>query len=271
MPLAVLFVEGKLDSEMLNPLLQGTPVLKEGGSKNVLKPRTRTEREDSRINVGYLRDRDFDFDPPPDDPQPVTEFCHTGIPCGWHWCRHEIENYLLEPAIVSAALGWAQEEINQALRAAAWKIRGYQAARWTIGRVRRFLPPHYQLNTRPGAVAELQLPPILEAEAASAWAFEAIARHRQLFVSVSEEKQVAALFDEYHGQFDADFMADVAKILTWFSGKDLIAGLAEWLQGRATMNPGQFRASLRDWIMANPDTTLELLPEWRGLLKVIRA
>lgn len=271
MPLAVLFVEGKLDSEVLNPLLQGAPVLKEGGSKNALKPRTRTEREDSRILTGYLRDRDFDYDPPSVDQQPVTEYCHIGIPCGWHWCRHEIENYLLEPAIVSAALGWAQEEMTQALSATAWKIRGYQAARWTIGRVRRVLPPHYQLHTRPDELAELQLPPILEAEAARAWALQAIAEHRQRIVSVSEKKGVETLFDEYRDRFDADFSGDVAMILSWFSGKDLIAGLAEWLQGHASINPGEFRARLRDWIIDNPETTLELLPEWQGLLQVVRA
>ena len=34
-------------------------------------------------------------------------------------------------------------------------------------------------------------------------------------------------------------------------------------------NPGAFRAALRDWIIANPWRTLELLPEWNGMIDVV--
>jgi hypothetical protein len=35
-PIAKLFIEGKLEAEVLNPILQGSPVLQRGGSKNSL-------------------------------------------------------------------------------------------------------------------------------------------------------------------------------------------------------------------------------------------
>jgi len=173
MPIAKLFIEGNLEAEVLNPILQGNPVLQRGGSKNSLKPRARAERRDNKVAAGYLRDRDFDFDPPVDISKPTVDSEDNGIPFGWRWCRHEIENYLIDPVIVSEA--------------------------------------------------------------------------------------------------DDAFVADVAKILLWFSGKDILAGMADWLVTKSVANPGEFRASLRDWAIANPGRALELLPEWNSLTEILRA
>ena len=56
---------------------------------------------------------------------------------GWHWCRHEIENYLLEPALVAAACSPRITEATylEQLRGAALRIRYYEAARWAVGLV----------------------------------------------------------------------------------------------------------------------------------------
>ena len=103
MPIAKLFVEGKLDSEVLAPVLGGSPTVQQGGNKHALKPRARIEHCENRIAAGYLRDRDFDFDPPANLSNPTVDYMEGGVPIGWRWCRHEIENYLLEPAIIHAA------------------------------------------------------------------------------------------------------------------------------------------------------------------------
>jgi hypothetical protein len=63
----------------------------------------------------------------------------------------------------------------------------------------------------------------------------------------------------------------VANVLLWFSGKDILAGMADWLATRSIANPGEFRAILRDWIISNPDRAIELLPEWKGLIDILRA
>ena len=63
----------------------------------------------------------------------------------------------------------------------------------------------------------------------------------------------------------------MANVLLWFSGKDMLAGLADWLIHKTVINPGTFRASLRDWMIGNPVRALELLPEWNGMIDVLRA
>jgi hypothetical protein len=114
MPVAKLFVEGNLESEVLYSILAGTPVLQKGGSKNSLKPRARAERAENRVAAGYLRDRDFDFDPPEDLSRPTVDCEENGIPIGWRRCRHELENYLLEPGMVGEATSWDVAEISEA-------------------------------------------------------------------------------------------------------------------------------------------------------------
>ena len=155
MPVNQLFVEGNLESEVLTPIFKGSPVVRQGGSKNSLKPRAATERRENRVNAGYLRDRDFDFDPPADTTAPTIDGRDKSTPVGWRWCRHEIENYLIEPSLVAEAITIPTADFEQVLRDVGTEIRSYQAARWTVGCVRRSLPPHYDLKTRPEGLNEI--------------------------------------------------------------------------------------------------------------------
>lgn len=98
-----LLVEGKLDKQCLTPILEGNPTVERGGSKNSLKPEARTRATLNHHPYFFLRDRDFDYEPPSDTSQPQP-FIENGKTIGWHWCLHEIENYLLEPKIVEAAI-----------------------------------------------------------------------------------------------------------------------------------------------------------------------
>jgi hypothetical protein len=271
MPIAKLFVEGALEIELLTPILQGSPVPQQGGSKNSLKPRARTERRDNKVVSGYLRDRDFDFDPPIDLSRPTEDGVDSGVPFGWRWCRHEIENYLIDPALVSEAMNLSKADVEQALRQAAKTIRNYEAARWTIGMVRRVLPPHYELKTRPAGLNDIGVPAALESAAVNAWALNTIEDHRRPMVAATDTTSVEASLADFAGRFNEAFIADLSGVLLWFSGKDMLAGLADWLISKGIANPGAFRAALRDWIIANPERALELLPEWRGMIEVVRA
>jgi hypothetical protein len=270
MPIAKLFIEGNLESEILNPILQGTPVLQRGGSKNSLRPRTRAERQDNKVAAGYLRDRDFDFDPPLDLSRPTMDCEDAGVPIGWRWCRHEIENYLLEPIVVSEAMAWPVLDVEEALRQAAGKIRSYEAARWTIGTVRRELPPHYKLKTRPDGLNEIALPLTLDLKAINEWVSKCIDSYRNHFISVTDPITVQALFNQFAVRFDDIFVADASNFLLWFSGKDILAGMADWLGTKAITNPGAFRVLLRDWVISNPERAVELLPEWNSLIGILR-
>lgn len=271
MPIAKLFIEGNLESELLTPILQGTPVLQQGGSKNSLRPRAWTDRVENAVAAGYLRDRDFDFDPPDDLSTPTIDGDIAGVPFGWRWCRHEIENYLIDPLIVSEAMAWPLVEIDEALRQAALTIRNYEAARWTIGVVRRSLPPHYELNTRPDGLADIGLPPALDSPTVNTWASQRILGHRRGILEVTDPVAIQTSFDRFVTRFDDVFLSDSQNILLWLPGKDLLAAMGEWLATKGIANPGLFRALLRDWIISNPLRSLDLLAEWDALVNVLRA
>lgn len=271
MPINKLYVEGNLESEILNPILQGSPVLQQGGSKNGLKPRARTERNQNKVEAGYLRDRDFDFAPTTNVTIPTVDAEDQSVPFGWRWCRHEIENYLIEPALVSKAYGWSEEEIAEAIVESARRIRFYEAARWTIGITRRALPPAYELNTRPSELNEIDLPTQIDTATVNAWLTDSIRNHRDRIVAATDMHSVQNIFVSLMARFDDAFVANPTNVLLWFSGKDILAGMADWLRAKSVANAGLFRASLRDWIIANPSRALELLPEWDNLTRVLRA
>ena len=271
MPIARLFIEGSLEAEILNPILQGAPVLQRGGSKNGLKPRALTERKENKVAAGYLRDRDFDYEPPDDLSQPTVDYLDGGTSIGWRWCRHEIENYLIDPLLVSAAMAWPITDIEDALRQSARKIRYYEAARWTVGIVRRTLPPHFKLNTRPDDLNEIALPSALDSISVNEWALKNIDTHRSCIEAKSNPQSVLKSLEFYSTLFEDVFISDVSKVLLWFSGKDLLAGMSDWLMTKNMENPGAYRAALRDWIISNPEQTLEILPEWKSLTEVLRS
>jgi hypothetical protein len=131
--------------------------------------------------------------------------------------------------------------------------------------------PHYELSTRPSGLNEIDLPPALDSAAVNAWALNSIDDHRRLIVAATDLAAVESSLAFVAARFDDAFVADLAQVLVWFSGKDLLAGMADWLVTKGVANPGAFRASIRDWIISNPVRSLELLPEWQGMIEVVRA
>ncbi len=224
-----------------------------------------------QVSAGYLRDRDFDFDPPRQLTRPTVDSEASGIPFGWRWCRHQIENYLIDPSVTTEATGWPLAEVEAALRSAADRILFYQAVRWTIGNIRRSLPPHYELGTRPAGQGELVLQTGLDSASVAPWMFSSIETFRAPMVAQTDTSAVRSSFDKYCALFDVEFVGDLVKVLLWFSGKDMLAGMSEWLLTKNVASPGEFRRILRDWIIANPERTLDLLAEWKGMTQVLRA
>lgn len=266
MLVTTLLVEGPLDEELLGMVFM--PIGVESiGSKYALPPRTRELRKRKKT-CGFLRDRDFDFDPPTTiPPQPQVAKLQDNQPLGWHWCRHEMENYMLEPEIVAAAYGIDADDFRAHLVAAGASLRNYQAARWVVGRVRRMLPPHYDLTTKQGD-KEFYLPEEMSPTTSRDWVVGHVSRYGVRFCNTldqtpSQYDQVSALFHDPH------FLTP-DNILTWFSGKDLMAGLRPWYTSlKLASGPDDFRNKLKNWMKLNHAPVLDLLPEWRNFKNLL--
>ena len=273
MPVSVLLVEGKLDAEVLNPVLGLLPVrltLERGGSKSSLKPKARDRRQGPASVVAcYLRDRDFDFDPPPSTAQPIVDSpWETNAVLGWRWCRHELESYLLEPRLVEAATGWNAADYSRELLSAAQRLQPYTAARWAVGIARRSLPPFTELPTRPVELAnEIQLPPDCSQSACFSWVKQHVAGFRQQVEATLEDTALQASLAERVQRLSSLTTTD--EVLVWYSGKDLLAALSPLIATRPEANPKAFRRQLSRWVQDRPQEAAALFPEWQALLTAL--
>jgi hypothetical protein len=269
-PVAGLLVEGKLDKELLTAVLQGRPAVEVGGGGKYALPHAARHRKPPMIGqLAYVRDRDFDADPPEDTTRPVRVSHGDGV-LGWTWCRHEIENYLLQPALVGLALGCDAAEFGAALTAAATAIRDYAAARWAVGATRRSLPPGHALATKPDELSgrDFRLPDELSAEATQRWLRDHTATFRERVCPQLDDAALEPTLQRYRTIL-ADALAGAASVLIWFPGKDLSAALTPWLATRQ-LDAGRFRERLRDWFVEHPEQALEILGEWRELVAALR-
>jgi hypothetical protein len=270
MPVAMLFVEGELDAQVLQPILKGRPVVDPGGSKYGLRPKVREKRKKG-VLAAYLRDRDFDYDPPKELGHPEVDAQDSSGILGWRWSRHAIENYLLEPSVVASATGCGQADYEAELVACAQRLRFYQAARWVVGKARRGLPPNWRLNTRPDQLAgrELAVPEDLSERSMRHWASTSIARFREHVLASLDENVVQASIDERCSELSEQFLGSTTNVLLWCAGKDLLAGMREWLSGHGFESGAMLMNRVRDWIRGHPDDALKLLPEWQALMNVL--
>ena len=271
-----LLVEGNLDHEILAMVLKGRPTVRIGGTKTSLKPRAEDERRQRKVKVCYIRDRDFDFLPPNDRSRPEPHTWVQGSSAevlGWYWCRHEMESYLLEPAIVARAIRCDEADYQESLTGAARRIRDYQAARGAIGATRQRLPPSFKFQTLPDEVPDdsLRLPADLSFEAVSSWARDHSWRFHDQLCPQLYPAVIQQVIDERRAKLSEEILISPAEILVWFSGKDLMSALRPWLASRDIGSPGDFRARLRDWVRDHPEETVSFLPEWGSFIAMLNA
>lgn len=273
MPVAVLIVEGELDEQVLLPLKPPGLTLVRGDAKGSLAPKARDRRRQQQVRACYLRDRDFDFDPPADLSAPTVDKLvgqdEPGAVLGWRWCRHAIEGYLLEPGLVAAAIRWPQAAYEGQLLAAAAHIRHYTAARWAVGIARRSLPPMRELATRPELTNEIKLPADCGAASCDAWAHAHVASFLSQLAQTLAPAAVADALAVKKARLAG--LKAPQEVLLWHSGKDLLAALAPALPGRFKNQPVVFLRALRDWLIDNPQAALALFPEWQALLQALTA
>jgi len=265
-----LFVEGELDSILLNSLpLSGWQItpLKDGG-KRALPLRVKWEQADNGgFRILYLRDRDFDFEPS-GYPGP----CRMDDDLGFRWSRHELENYMIDPLIVTRAVNLDVREYSKALTGAGNTIRHYQAARWAVGLVRSGLPRWYGLETHPNDAdpSRFRLHADLSQVQSRAWALKLTTEFLKTVSDRLDANSVGEHYDRQDAFFAESAFMTTDNVLMWFSGKDLLAALGDWLMTKGHAGPGDFRSKIRDWMIRNPSELLHILPEWRQLVTILQ-
>lgn len=269
MPLSQLYVEGSLDvilmTSVASTLPGGAPAILSGGSKGSLRPKVAEARK-KPIHACYLRDRDFDTDPPAVPSEPTADHTAQGDVIGWRWSRHEIENYLLEPAIVAQATGWNETDFVHSLLGAARSLQHYTAARWCVGTARRSLPPLYELSTRPESLKnEIKVPGDLSKQASLGWITDYVGAFRDKVSLQLVDTTLASTFEQWSRRLD--LASDPQEVLLCHAGRDLLAALELEIVRHCHGNPVEFRNAIRDWIVANPTLALSSLSEWSALLR----
>lgn len=288
MPVSTLIVEGggddPIDAAILHALLAGQPAVVSGGSKGSLKPKANDARgPGQRVQARYLRDRDFDHDPPLDRNVPTIDAYVTGSSVhvlGWRWCRHEIESYLVDPRIMAAATGLPEASFIEGIFRAAAKIQSYTAARWAVGTARRRVPPSNRLRTRPEELqSEFALPAyVAQPEDCLDWACKHVQRFLAEVASAVSEAEVRETFRARQDQLvvapshlrEAGPLT-TEDVLLLHSGKDLMAALDPLIYRGFAGDPKTLRRKLRDWVRNNPEEAVAMFPEWNALREALRA
>ncbi len=271
MPVGKLLVEGLLDVEIFTKVFDGTNIVR-GGSKNSLRPQTRNDRAEKRSTM-YLRDRDFDFLPPDKINSPTIDSMDQGTPIGLRLNLHELENYLLNPRVASAAFDIDISAWKSSLSSAGRRIVFYQIARWTIGQLRSYLPPNtHDLKTKPQDVSEMRLPSDLSESTSFDWCREAVVAFRETIVPHLSPSAVEAELERGRMTFRQISIDEPGFLQKWCSGKDMLAALDEsLLQSVDCKSPKEVLNRLRDWVMKNPDVFLSFYPELQEIRKQLLA
>lgn len=275
MPVALLLVEGQVEVAVLSALCSPPLAIETAGGKSSLKPKTRERRREKKITACYLRDRDFDFDPPADRSQPQVDSQDTpegsvSSVLGYRWCRHEIENYLLEPRLIEQALGWRQTDYIPVLLSVARQLCFYTAARWALGIVRRNLPRLWALPTRPGELTnEIQLPADCSQQACFRWAHERVDEFKQMLEPILTLSSIGDSLQERAARLAGLTTAD--DVLAWHAGKDLLAALQASLPGPYKGHPKVFLRDSQRWVCEQPKAALAIHPEWQALRQALLA
>lgn len=295
MPLAYLLVEGDVDASIFTEIFHGSPPCKLGGSKDTLAPQVRRCREPDKnidrdestgdhkrtlkqgVMAAYLRDRDFDFEPPPDLDQPTIDVAAKSEgepPLGWRLNRHSIESYLLDPRVVGATFNLPEAHWEHLICTAGKEIAAYQAGRWTIAQLRSGLPRPFKLQTSASGRKEFALPASRSRTDVETWCIQTVNSFRTAVEHALSAPAVTEAFGERCQQFSEDFCRDYRQILVWFSGKDLFTAvkqLPELPQQLKERSCETLRKTLRDWVGDNADQFLSWFPELSALKQKLNA
>ncbi len=279
MPVDVLLCEGvdhSPDVRVLNKLLAGLCTVEPSGSKHRMEDKILIRRRVSPTSVVMgLRDPDFDraWTAPSDVPETWSKATGggPGISLGWRWSRKEIENYLIDPAVVAPALGVRAPppvQYQQVLDRAADRLSAYTAARVALTRHRihrRQLPNRWG---KPRGSDKYPFPENLKRK-------ECRKRIRWLVAlcSSSATLDAAAVLRDFQTQYQQHRPSTGLwrmHFLHTYGGKDLLLQMENDLQSFGFYNFAEFRERILLGIRDTSDDIAFWLPEWNALKNEIQ-
>ena len=274
MSVKILYCEGSKDSpdvRVLNNVLKACRV-KPAGSKYSLAQNIRFirgQRVSSAPIVAAIKDRDFDDDEssPVNSPQEwLVKDNDRKIPVGWYWERKEIENYLIDPNVVSQALATKAppiEAYRAALEKSAKTIANYTAARiaLSLSRSKKLLPLKNGWGKERGK--DRHRFPDRFAESDCRTEIKDIVRQYEREKEITE-KTVLETFERVLPSC-REGGHRFKHFLTFFSGKDLLFAMESDLMGWQLGSPFKFRERILIGIENSPEDVCSWVPEWHQL------
>ncbi|NCC40248.1 MAG: hypothetical protein EOM21_12475 [Gammaproteobacteria bacterium] len=210
---------------------------------------------------------DGDFRSAPDGPkgEPLVWMASDNTRLGWRWERKEIENYLIDPAIVAKALGDRAPEparYQQALEVARDKIALYQAARTALSAERpRFKPLSSSFGPERGK-SKYRFPDDLTETGCRAGIEASVADHRA--TQLVDLDAVVERFDALRPEFQPGGRR-YEHFLCYFAGKDLAQAAEDDLKELGFQGGNAFLAKVIQEIARSSDDIGTWLPEWAAL------
>lgn len=268
MSVTQLYCEGSKQGTDIRVISQLVPCLVRAvGSKNTLLGNVITDRQ-IVPSLACLVDRDFDCASSAITQQPIILF-ENSIQVGWSWERKEIENYLLDPAVVEQtwlSKGWfSLDDYRQALSQAAASLRFYMAARTALS--------CFGFRNRWGSSitsfsAAYSFPNSLDQQSCRDKITEIVTQYQgDRLVSATD---VLQKFDNLLPEFTSSGYR-YNHSLVYFSGKDLLCAmkpsLDNWLP-----NPQKSIQTFTERIVGQlerAETPWHWLPEWQALRQLL--
>lgn len=277
MPVNIFYCEGGKNSpdiRVLLNILSGICTVRPAGSKYGLDRQILFIKQENLLPssvVAALKDRDFDGDEslPLNSPRNWLARVHSqNVQVGWSWERKEIENYLIDPEVVSRALGSKAppiEDYRAALEESAKNIADYTAARIALSLSRQRLLP---LNNCWGNAGGQHLFPEHLAESDCRIGITEVIRQYEQ-AQIIREDDVLNSFDQ---------LLPVCRVggvrfqsfLTFFSGKDLLCGMRTALTGWGLGEPFVFRERIVKGIENSTENVSSWISEWSQLRQEVQ-
>jgi len=272
MPVNVLLCEGVYQSPdriILSRLLKGhCQIMPIGSKRNLLNQLEVRRRESGSDQIYGIQDRDFvkEWEIPNNQPK-VWKHRGTHKLLGWYWERKEIENYLVDPEIVSNALGNKMpKNYLTLLEQASEKIWRYQAARTALSNCYKYFQALEISFGKKRGKENYPFPESFTDAAIRQGIKETVDSHRSKNQLV-EKAEVLETYQNLLNEFD---MGGIRRqyFLHTFSGKDLLWAMDDGLQSLGGAK--KFMERVLVAIEESRDEIGTWLPEWQALQQIIQ-